>query len=377
MKRFHNLDFLRSFAMIMGLFIHAHLLYIIPDVAKDFEIENIAQPEGWVMIITDFISNWRMPLFFLLSGFFSVLVIERKGASYFIKDRIIRIGLTCLLFSAFYDILDGNFDFTTTHLWFLYELMIFVLSFFLLYKVKIIKDIMCSTIPTKVFFVISLWLIATVPLAHILNNSLHPLAINPSETYFDLKPGNLVYYFSYFLIGVSLYSNQRIFNILAENKTISVLAILSVLAFFLKLYVGSLTFGEVEDFRSLILTQFEPNMVLLNAFSKGINTVLWCLFFIGFASKFIKSSSAILRWFVELSYPVYIVHVVPLVIVSTIFYHAGLSQIRSFLLTIIIGFIICVILYYVFIKFTPLNWLMNGYHKSFLKLKLTRGDDNV
>ena len=110
--------------MIMGLFIHAHLLYIIPDVAKDFEIENIAQPEDWVMIITDFISNWRMPLFFLLSGFFSVLVIERKGASYLIKDRIIRIGLTCLLFSAFYDILDGNFDFTTAHLWFLYELMI-------------------------------------------------------------------------------------------------------------------------------------------------------------------------------------------------------------------------------------------------------------
>ena len=377
MKRFHNLDFLRSFAMIMGLFIHAHLLYIIPDMAKDFEIENIAQPEDWVIIIIDFISNWRMPLFFLLSGFFSVLVIERKGALYLIKDRIIRIGLTCLLFSAFYDILDGNFDFTTTHLWYLYELMIFVLSFFLLFKVQIIKDIMFRTIPTKVFFIIMLWLIATVPLAHILNNSLHPLALNPSETYFDLKPGNLVYYFSYFLIGVSLYSNQRIFNLLAENKTISVLAVLSVSAFFLKLYVVSLTFGEVEDFRNLILTQFEPNMVLLNAFSKGINTVLWCLFFIGFASKFIKSSSAILRWFVELSYPVYIVHVVPLVIVSTIFYHAGLSQIRSFLLTIIIGFIICVILYYIFIKFTPLNWLMNGYHKSFLKLKLTRGDDNV
>ena len=212
-------------------------------------------------------------------------------------------------------------------------------------------------------------MITTVPLAHILNNSFHPLAINPSETYFDLKPGNLLYYFSYFMVGVSLYSNQRIFNILAENKNISALAILSVLAFFLKLYVGYLTVGEVEDFRSLILIQFEPNLVLLYAFSKGINTVLWCLFFIAFASKFIKSGSAILSWFVELSYPVYLVHLLPLVIVSTVFYHAGFSQISSFLLTIIIGFIVCVVLYYVFIKFTPMNWLMNGYHKSFLKLK--------
>ena len=363
--------------MIMGLFIHAHLLYIIPDLAKNFEIENVAQPEDWVIIITDFISNWRMPLFFLLSGFFSALVIERNGASYFIKDRIIRIGLTCLLFSAFYDILDGNFDFTTTHLWFLYELMIFILSFFLLYKVQIIKSILSRMVSTKVFFIVSIWLITTVPLAHILNNSFHPLAINPSETYFDLKPGNLVYYFSYFMVGVSLYSNHRIFNILAENKNISALAILSVLSFFLKLYVGYLTVGEVEDFRSLILIQFEPNLVLLYAFSKGINTVLWCLFFIAFASKFIKSGSAILSWFVELSYPVYLVHLLPLVIVSTVFYHAGFSQISSFLLTIIIGFTVCVVLYYVFIKFTPLNWLMNGYHKSFFKLKLMRDHHNV
>ena len=377
MKRFHNLDFLRSFAMIMGLFIHAHLLYIIPDLAKNFEIENVAQPEDWVIIITDFISNWRMPLFFLLSGFFSALVIERNGASYFIKDRIIRIGLTCLLFSAFYDILDGCFDFTTTHLWFLYELMIFVLSFFLLYKVQIIKSILSKMVSTKVFFIVSIWLITTVPLAHILNNSFHPLAINPSETYFDLKPGNLLYYFSYFMVGVSLYSNQRIFNILAENKNISALAILSVLAFFLKLYVGYLTVGEVEDFRSLILIQFEPNLVLLYAFSKGINTVLWCLFFIAFASKFIKSGSAILSWFVELSYPVYLVHLLPLVIVSTVFYHAGFSQISSFLLTIIICFTVCIVLYYVFIKFTPLNWLMNGYHKSFFKLKLMRDHHKV
>ena len=33
------------------------------------------------------------------------------------------------------------------------------------------------------------------------------------------------------------------------------------------------------------------------------------------------------------------------------------------------GFAVCVVLYYVFIKFTPLNWLINGYSKSPLKLK--------
>ena len=371
-QRFHNLDFLRAFAMTMGLFIHAPILFAVPDLAEEFQIENIAQPEDWVWLLYIFISNWRMPLFFLLSGFFAVLVIEKKGCSYFIKDRFIRIGVTCLLFSAFYDMLDGRFDFTTGHLWFLYELMIFVLCFSLLYETKVFKDIVCRTISPKIFCIISLWLIATVPLAHILNNSFNPYALMPSETFFSLKPGNLVYYFSYFLLGVLLYSNQKIFSKLSENKTITLLGILSVLAYFAQLYAGSLLYSEVEDIRKITSMKFDTVEVLFNAFTRGANTILWCLFFIGLASKFIQSSSATLRWFVELSYPIYIVHVIPLPIISAGLYEAGLSQISNFLLTIIIGFIVCVFLYYIFIKFTPLNWLLNGYHKSFFQLKLKR-----
>ncbi len=370
MERFHNLDFLRTFAMMMGLFIHAHLLFIMPDIAKDFEIEDIPNPENWILIIIDFISNWRMPLFFLLSGFFSVLVIERKGISYFIKDRVIRIGLTCLLFSSFYDIIeDGNYDFTTSHLWFLYELMIFILFFSLLHRFQNFKEIIRKKISIKLFFIISFWLVLTVPLAHILNNSLHPLAINPSVTFFDLKLGNLVYYFSYFLLGVLFYSNHKLFYKLADNKVLISLATLAILAFFLKLYANLLTFEEVKDFKNIELIQFDRNAVLFNAFTKGINSILWSLFLIGLSSKFFKFDNAILKWFVELSYPIYILHVFPLVIISAIFYYTGLNQFVIFFLTIITGFIICVILYYFFIKFTPLNWLINGYHKSYLKIK--------
>ena len=58
LMRYYNLDFLRSFAMIMGLFIHAHVLFVMPGLAKEFEIVNIAQPEVWVLEINDFINNW-------------------------------------------------------------------------------------------------------------------------------------------------------------------------------------------------------------------------------------------------------------------------------------------------------------------------------
>jgi len=370
MSRLHNLDFLRSFAMMMGLAIHAHLLFILPDVATDFEIENVPQPDEWILLIIDFISNWRMPVFFMLSGFFSILVLDKKGTVYFIKDRIIRIFLTCILFAFFYDILDGTLDFTTAHLWFLYELMIFILCFSLIYKIQLFQKLISRKISPKIFFIIVLWLIVTVPLAHVLNNSLYAPALTPPLTYFDLKLGNLVYYFSYFVLGVILYYNQTIFNKLAESKILILLSFMCIFAYILKLYSSFLTFGSVEDFRSITEMQFDPTLVIVDAFLKGINSIFWSLFLIGLASKLIKSDSATLRWFVELSYPIYVIHIIPLIIVSTIFFNAGFSQATIFFLTIIIGFIICVILYYIFIKFTPLNWLLNGYHKSFLKLKI-------
>tara|TARA_A100000164_G_scaffold19852_1_gene15965 strand:+ start:564 stop:1685 length:1122 start_codon:yes stop_codon:yes gene_type:complete len=373
MQRYHNLDFLRAFAMMMGLVFHAPLLFWFPDFAKGFGIENIAPAEEWLNILGRFISSWRMPLFFLLAGFFSILVIERKGTLQLIKDRIIRVGLTCLVFSSLYDILDGSYDFTTAHLWFLRDLIIFVFCFSFLYQFQSIKNLLIREISTKKIVVLLLWLIATVPLAYILNNLWHPLGLKSSATYFEIKIGNFVYYFSYFLLGVILYSNQIIFTKLKNRKIILVLSVLSVLALLLRLYIDFLTIGQLDDLRDLAQSQFDPVLVLYNSVLIGVNTVCWSLFFIGLASKFIHSDSAVLRWFVELSYPIYIIHTIPIIMTSVVFYRAGLDQISIFLLTIVCGFIVCVILYYIFIKFTPLNWILNGYSKSPLKLRFWGG----
>ena len=369
MQRHHNLDFLRAFAMMMGLVIHAPLLFWAPDFAKVYGIENIAPAEEWVNILGRFISSWRMPLFFSLSGFFAILVIERKGISQFLKDRIIRVGLTCLVFSALYDISDGRFDYTTMHLWFLYELIIFVFCFSILYKFRFIKNLLRMKISAKILLLLGIWLISTVPLAYLLNNLWHPLALKASSGYFDLKIGNMLYYFSYFLAGVILYSNQDILIKLKNTKTIFLLSFLSIFAFFVRVYSDHLTIGQADNLRNVAKMEFDPILVFFNACMIGTNSVLFCLFFIGLASKFIKSGSATLSWFIELSYPIYIIHIIPITMMTAVFYNAGLNQFSILPLTVFAGFAVCVVLYYVFIKFTPLNWLINGYSKSPLKLK--------
>ena len=172
------------------------------------------------------------------------------------------------------------------------------------------------------------------------------------------------------MAGVTLYSNQNVLIKLKNTKTIFLLVRLSVLTFILRLYTDHLTIGQADNLRNVAQMQFDPTLVFFNSVMIGMNFTFFCLLFIGLASKFIQSDSATIRWFVELSYPIHIIHIIPITMMNALFYHAGLSQFSILPLAVITGFIVCIILYYVFIKFTPLNRLINGYSKSPLKMKI-------
>ena len=354
MGRIHSLDFLRAFAMLLGLVIHAPLIFYEPTVLVAFEIYDKPQPELWISIILTFITNWRMPLFFMLSGFFSIMIIHKRGVPKFLWDRIIRIGFTCLLFCLIFDLLDGRIDFTLDHLWFLYYLLIFSFIYSLLYQIKFIKNLLTKTISPIAYVILLFCLIMVLPLAIILNSSnitggIQFAFLEPSKTYTDLKLGNLIYYFSFFLVGSLFYFNQKWFNSIARTKILILVSIVSIFIFLLQL--GASDFPIV--------------FILL----KSINTLFWCLLFLGLATRFINSSSGVLTWLVELSYPIYLLHLMPIVFISAAFYRAGFSQINIFLFSIIFGFVSSVVLYYLLIKFTPLNWIVNGYSKSFFRFR--------
>ena len=102
-----------------------------------------------------------------------------------------------------------------------------------------------------------------------------------------------------------------------------------------------LTLGEVK-IKHLATSQLDPVILFLNLSLKGVNIISWFLFFIGLPTKFIQKGSAILIYFVELSYVIYLLNVLPLMKISDGFYKAGFSHVNICLLTIIIGFIVCV-----------------------------------
>ena len=94
MTRFHELDALRAFAMLLGVMLHASLFLVTKDwpvVAK--EISPDLPYDDIVLAIHGF----RMPVFFLLSGLFTALLWQRRGTHALIMHRLKRVGLPLLI----------------------------------------------------------------------------------------------------------------------------------------------------------------------------------------------------------------------------------------------------------------------------------------
>ncbi len=89
-QRFHDLDALRGFAMLLGIVLHASLSFL-PGFwpAED----NTASFDGPYDEILHFIHGFRMPLFFLLSGFFTAMLWRRRGLRSLLSQRVKRVAL--------------------------------------------------------------------------------------------------------------------------------------------------------------------------------------------------------------------------------------------------------------------------------------------
>ena len=98
-QRIHYLDNLRALAMLLGVFLHSALAYAQPAqsvwLATDPKASVTVDASIW------FIHLFRMSLFFLLSGYFAKLVIERKGLKHFLWNRCLRIVVPFVLFYPF------------------------------------------------------------------------------------------------------------------------------------------------------------------------------------------------------------------------------------------------------------------------------------
>ncbi|MDJ0663123.1 MAG: acyltransferase family protein [Acidimicrobiia bacterium] len=75
-RRLHDLDALRGFAMLLGIALHAALAFIPGFWAVKDSTASFNGPYDEVLFA---IHGFRMPLFFLLSGFFTAMLWKRRS----------------------------------------------------------------------------------------------------------------------------------------------------------------------------------------------------------------------------------------------------------------------------------------------------------
>lgn len=90
--RRHDLDALRAMAMLLGIVLHAALSFApIPWTVRDTQQSDVCY------VLFTMIHGFRMPLFFMLSGFFTAMLWRKRGIGGLLKQRFKRIVLPLLL----------------------------------------------------------------------------------------------------------------------------------------------------------------------------------------------------------------------------------------------------------------------------------------
>lgn len=161
--RFHGFDALRGGAMLLGILLHAAITYMQRRMdGLLWPLDDQPRQVGFDVLFW-WIHAWRIPLFFVMAGFFAAMLARRRGPRGFLKHRIDRIlkpviVATVTILPAMYFLWGWGFqleqratfrevrrvsfkeDFIhdhvlgPAHLWFLYFLVVFSLVYWAVLK---------------------------------------------------------------------------------------------------------------------------------------------------------------------------------------------------------------------------------------------------
>lgn len=371
-QRIYAFDGLRAFAMMMGIPFHVALCYSV-----------VAHEDLWVLqdrnnhLLFDyfcfFIRYWRMPLFFLMSGFLAQLV-WNKNSKGFLTKRFKRLVLPLFLLAPFilgplkvfwilgtkpgllyqgsfqeiiqYIILHfndalGNETFrekyTWGHMWFLMYLSLLSVLTPFWNKIKIFDS------RTKIAMCIG-----GVFLAHL---SWHGHWPPPSFAMIP-KWQFLLYYGCFYSIGHHLffYRNTLKTKLLTSSPKTSLIGI------------GAL-FGLFSFFRSFYQIQvvkFGGGIPLVSQLTMGVTTFFGIYFFLKLGFLVFRRGQSFVQYIVEASYYYYLAHMPLVALFAVILYPLDISPLPKFILHNTLVFMLLGVTYQYLVKDRAMGRFLAG-----------------
>jgi len=374
--RVHYLDNLRALAMLLGVYLHASLAYAYPT-----QIVWLAtDPQASVLVDASFcfIHLFRMGLFFLISGYFARLLITRKGLKGFVWNRTVRIVFPFILFYPALLVLliaviafamsylshplglmgvivkasrenpqaGASQSWTTMHLWFLYYLALLAALTVVLSRFRgpRFERIFCRP-----------WLLVLAPLALLPGILLGGIGIPAPESFIP-QAWPLLFYGLFYWAGWQFFGRE---TCLAPLKPwiwgIAVTSFVLFVPYYLLLPKVDASIFQTGAIKSLSL----PLQLIEGVLTVYLATLLTLLSLL-IGQRYLSRRSPALRLLSDASYWIYLVHLPVVYFLQTILVETPLTLGLKLLLSTGGTFLFCFASYVVFVRYTPIGWMLNG-----------------
>ncbi|MDF3821038.1 acyltransferase family protein [Leptospira sp. 96542] len=365
MGRLYYLDNLRSFALLLGVFFHAAIVYA-------DSIHYAVQNEERSVLLSYFcywVHSFRMPMFFMISGFFSALVWEKKGKLNYTEGRIKRIlipmviGLIFLAPIQYYlmerikypgldvfEFLNRFFSerfFQHSHIWFLVDLFLFSCAFIISPK----------------------WLFGSRSTAWIQNNFLFKIVlilfcffiVLAAHTQFPkgmsvwgIAKLTFWFQFAFFFTGVFSYHRKIYFQIQNQFNSLKTLALGIWAIVFLVIFKGL----EISDPMWMYLGAVPFYLRTFHIFLWVLLPFLWTSLLVSIFAKFYNTMTNRGKYLIEASLPIYLLHH-PISLIFAFFIQMVDCHIAiKFVLHVFVVFFISFFIYHFLIRpFRPMRFV--------------------
>lgn len=375
--RLHALDNLRAIMMWLGIVLHVAILYTVtPGVFPIHDRQTTIAAD----LLTVFIHAFRMPVFFILAGFFAALLAARDGHGGMWRNRLRRIGLpfalfwpplfvaVILAFMLFVHVMArGTLGIdpalmepppgtpkrpmlSTTHLWFLYYLLIFCGAAALLGRFAGAGAMRRITLLAGRLGS-GWWACIVLALPSALIAFDHPGGIAPNRTSFIPYPDELLHNGLFFAFGWLLHQRRD-----------------ELLARLARHCWRHLAAGMVVLLAYLVISAWSrsPNVPapmaarLCSAFAYACCGWLLSFALIGLFTRYLRHSNALLTYLARSSYWVYLLHFPLTVAFGALLYRLDAAAPVKMLLNVAATTALCLLTYHLLVRRTRIGRLLGG-----------------
>lgn len=313
-QRIHYMDNLRALAMLAGVLFHAALAY--SPLMHRYWLTADPSNSVWIDVVAWFFHLFRMPLFFVVAGFFAALLVSRRGIGGMLKNRTARVLMPLVIFwplvygsiavltlraistvqkpSPLLTFLRQHMDLpaqppTMAHLWFLGYLMYFCILVWVVWALE-------WKLPAQWFARLRPGLVVGVAPLIMVPALASVTAPTPAPESFLPQLWALIFFGLYFGFGYQLYAHQSWMDQLNPWSHLLLVASLAAYTLFLLLL-------KIQD-----PLHPDPRLHWLQAALESYASAWMTLWSLHAGKTWCNVRNRILRYLSDASYWVYIVH---------------------------------------------------------------------